>query len=56
MKFNELLEALLDNEYFTQEELELLIAINGNTTETLNNAIYARYGYRNWEQLSAEGA
>jgi hypothetical protein len=48
---NELYEILLDNELFTNEELRLLTNINGLSIETLNDAIYARYGYRDFEQM-----
>ena len=48
---NEKWGVLVDNGYFTQEELELITNINGYNVETLNDCIYARYGYRNLEQL-----
>ena len=51
MEFNELFEVLIEAEYFTEEELCLVTHINGATVETLEAAIYARYGYRSWEQL-----
>ena len=35
----------------TQEELELITAINGYNIGTLNDVIYVRTGYRNIEQL-----
>lgn len=47
----ELYETLLDEELFTDEELRLLTNINGLSIETLNDAIYARYGYRDYEQM-----
>jgi hypothetical protein len=42
---------LLDGGYFTDMELQLVTNINGYSVETLNDCIYARYGYRNWKQL-----
>ena len=54
MEFNELFEALVEEEYFTMEELRLVTMINGGTLETLNACIFARYGYRNWEQLRSD--
>ena len=43
---------LVDNGYFTEEELQLITDINGYNMETLNDCIYARYGYRSLDQLS----
>lgn len=48
---NELYDVLVDDGYFTAEELQLLTNINGYSIETLNDAIYARYGYRDYEQM-----
>ena len=45
---------LEDNEYFTSEELNLVTCICGYSTDTLNDMIYARYGYRDIEQLISE--
>jgi transcription initiation factor IIE alpha subunit len=50
--FYEVYEALVDNGYFTEEELSLLTNINGNTLETLEDAIYCRYGFRSYEQMT----
>lgn len=50
-KVNEVWDLLVDNDYFTVEELQLLTNINGYNLETLNDAIYARYGYRDLEQM-----
>lgn len=47
----ELYEILIDDELFTNEELRLLTNINGLSIETLNDAIYSRYGYRDYEQM-----
>ena len=47
----ELFNTLIDEELFTEEELQLLTNINGYSIETLNDAIYARYGYRDYEQM-----
>lgn len=51
---NVLWDELLDMELFTYEELRLLTCINGFNIETLNDAIYARYGYRDLEQMMDE--
>lgn len=53
-KVNELWDALLENDLFTEAELQLLTSINGYNIETLNDAIYARYGYRNYDQMMEE--
>ena len=34
----------------TEEELMLITSINGYNTETLNEVIYSRTGYRNLDQ------
>ena len=44
-------DRLVDAGYFTDEELELITNINGYTIETLNDCIYARFGYRSLEQM-----
>lgn len=51
MKTNELYDVLVDHGYFTDEELRLLTNINGFNIETLNDAIFARYGYRDYNQM-----
>ena len=48
---NVLWDELLEQELFTYDELRLLTNINGYSVETLNDAIYARYGYRDYEQM-----
>ena len=43
---------LIECEYFTCEELNLLRNIvSGTWEEIMNKAIYARYGYRTFEQF-----
>jgi hypothetical protein len=44
-------DTLLDYNFFTENELQLVTNINGLSEETLNDAIYSRYGYRSIEQL-----
>ena len=51
---NELWDELLEQELFTEEELRLLTNINGFNVETLNDAIFSRYGYRDFEQMMEE--
>lgn len=52
--FNELFDNLIDMGFFTEDELVLVTNINGSTVDTLNDCIYARYGYRSFEQMVNE--
>lgn len=45
---------LVDNGFFTQAELELITSINGYNIDTLNDALYARYGYHSLDQMLEE--
>ena len=51
---NRLLDKLWDfitvNEIATDDEIRLVTNINGYNEETLNDIIYARTGYRDYEQ------
>ena len=51
LTLTELFNTLIDEELFTEAELQLLTNINGYNIETLNDAIYARYGYRDYNQM-----
>ena len=51
MNIHRVYEALLYQELFTPEELELITTVNGLSMETLNDCIYARYGFRNIKDL-----
>ena len=51
LNVNELWGELVEKELFTYEELKLLTNINGLSIETLNDAIFSRYGYRDYEQM-----
>lgn len=55
MNVDELYTKLIDEGYFTEEELDLITKINGYNIKTLNDCIYARYGYRDYEQLKSKG-
>jgi len=48
---NVLWNELLEQELFTYDELRLLTNINGYSVETLNDALYSRYGYRDYDQM-----
>ena len=45
---------LVENQFFTDDELHLLCCINGYSVDTLNDAIYARYGLRDFESLKED--
>ncbi len=51
---NEVWSYLVDNDYFTDEELQLITNINGYTIETLNDCLYSRYAYRDLGQMLEE--
>jgi len=53
-KVNELWQKLIDEGLFTEDELQLITNINGYSIETLNDCLYARYGYRSYEQMTDE--
>lgn len=41
----------IEHDMFTENELQLITSINGYTEETLNDCLYARFGYRDLEQM-----
>ena len=41
-------------ELFTENELRLITDMNGYNIKTINDAIYARYGYRDYKDLLNE--
>lgn len=51
---NKLWDYLVEGMYFTDDEIRLVVDINGYSIETLNDCIYARYGFRSWEQMTRE--
>lgn len=44
-------DAIVEHGIATEEELELVTAINGYHDDALNDVIYVRTGYRNIEQV-----
>lgn len=46
---------LIVNAYFTEDELQLVTCMLGYKIETLNMAIYCRFGYRTVDQLMEYG-
>ncbi len=53
-EINEVWGYLVDNDYFTDDELRLITDINGFNLETLNDCLFARYGYRDLKQMLEE--
>lgn len=45
---------LIERGIATESELDLITDINGFNIETLNDVVYARTGYRTYEQLIEE--
>lgn len=54
MNTSDLYDLLVDEGYFTEDELQLITNINGYNVDTLNDCIYARYGQHSYEQLKGE--
>lgn len=54
---DEIYKLLIDLQYFTRGELDLLTYVNGFNIDTLEDALYCRYGYRSIDQflLDLEG-
>ena len=50
-ELKQLWEYLLNYEMATEEEINLVFAINGQNLESLEDILYARTGYRNLGQL-----
>lgn len=53
-ELEEIVFFLIENGIATEEEIYLVIKINGYTENTLNNILFARTGYRNVEQYLEE--
>lgn len=51
---DEVYNKLIETGCFTEDELQLVTAINGFSILTLNDCIYARYGYHSLEQMEGE--
>ena len=54
-QITELWDMLVDNGLATEQTLQVVTSINGNTLETLNDVLYAVTGCRCIEQYHAEG-
>jgi len=55
MDKNEMWEYLYDRGIATEGELQLVTDIVGWTEEAMLDILYARTGYRNFEQMEEEG-
>lgn len=53
-KITDIWDYLVNNGIATEDELQLITSINGYNIDTLNDVIYVRTGYRNFETLSEE--
>ena len=51
---SDLWDRLVDEDIATSRELELVTDIVGYTQEAMYDVLYARTGYRNFEQMEAE--
>lgn len=56
MELEDLWGELIDCRIATERELQLITNINGYNLKTLNDVLYARTGYRDWDQyIRSEG-
>lgn len=55
-RIGQIYDYLIENQLFSDGELSLLCCINGYSVVTLNSAIYARYGFRDFESLKEDFA
>jgi hypothetical protein len=55
-KISKIWNLLVDTGMFTDEELKLIVSVNGYNEEAINDVIYVRYGYHDIEQLFSESA
>ena len=51
---DDIFNLLIELEMFTEQELELLTKINGFNFQTLEDALYCRYGYGSIDQFIEE--
>ena len=53
-KVNDVYNALIDDYGVSEEALQLVTNINGYSLDTLNDVIYALFGFHSLEQLEEE--
>ena len=51
---NEVYETLIEEYCVSEEALQLITNINGYSIDTLNDVIYAMFGYRSLKQLQGD--
>ena len=51
VQFDILWDYLRDYMIATEEEMSLVCCINGQSVDTLNDILYVRTGYRDWQQF-----
>lgn len=51
VQFDLLWDNLRDYMIATEEEMSLVCCINGESVETLEDILYVRTGYRDWQQF-----
>lgn len=54
MTVDDMWTRLVDEQIATEDELALVADINGYTTETMLDVLYARTGYRDFDQLDED--
>lgn len=54
MDFNEMWDYLIENVGVSEETLQIVCAIDGSSTNTLEAVLYAVTGYRDFDQLDDE--
>lgn len=52
MEIAEYWDALIEYGIATEDELVLITSINGYHTETLDDVLFVRTGYRSWNQFA----
>lgn len=52
MNLSEMYDYLVDNFIANSNEIDLVVAINGWNEETMTDILYARLGYRSFDQLA----
>ena len=48
---NQVWDYFIESGLFTESELQLVTSLNGFSLDVLNDCLFARYGYRDLEQM-----
>lgn len=51
MTLTEQYEFLIEEEYFTEAEMILVTKLNGLNQQTMDDILYIRFGYHNFDQF-----